>query len=344
MSKAASPLVSVCIPSYNHAQYLPKTIESVLNQTYNQVELVIVDDGSTDNSLEIAQKYADLYPDKVRVYTHPDQKNHGISATMNYVFSLSKGDFWSALGSDDMLNPDKIERQVSYLQANPQVGFVYSYASGINSQGELLRGERALLGRDISHETDPIYTLLEGNCIYEMTVLARRAVVVQTGERKPHLIYNDWEFWIRLLLETKVGFMDAALVKYRIHERNVSISAPFSSQLKNGFEVLRSLRNEIPSNPKLARLNQERYLTQIDKHIDKFVSYMLADPENGDRMVRELRAQIIELRLALGESEQLLQSLTQSRGWKLLQILWSIRRSLTPRGSLSVQALISFFR
>jgi glycosyltransferase involved in cell wall biosynthesis len=326
MSNPKSSLVSVCIPSYNHARYLSDTIESVLEQTYPNIEIIIVDDGSTDDSLAIARQYAELHPDKIHVYTHPDQKNHGISATVNYAFSLSQGAFWSGLPSDDMLLPEKIEKQVKYLESNPDIGFVYSYAGGVNDEGIPLGGSYRWLGEDISCEPDPVFTLLGGNRIYGMTVLARRETIAQTGEHKLDLIYSDWEFWIRLLLQTKVGFIREPLVKYRIHDLNASISAPFSLQLKYGFEVLRSLRNEIPVNFKLARLNHERYLTQIDNHIDKLVSYMLADPENGDRMVRELRAQVDELRMALAEQGQFLQSLTQSRGWKLLQTLWLIRR------------------
>ena len=335
MGNQKPPLVSVCIPSYNHARYLPETIESVLKQTYNNIEIIIVDDGSTDDSLAIARQYAEAHPDAIHVYTHPDQQNHGISATVNYAFSLSKGAYWSGLPSDDMLLPEKIERQVRYLESNSDIGFVYSYACGVNDEGKPLGDRYMRLGEDISHDPDPIFTMLGGNRIYGMTVLARREAIEQTGQHRLHLVYSDWEFWIRLLLQTKAGFINEPLVKYRIHGSNTSISAPFSVQLKCGFEVLRSLRNEIPINPRLAELNHERYLTQIDQHIDKLVSYMLADPENGDRMVRELRAQVDELRLAVAEKEQFLQSLTQSRGWKLLQTLWLIRRHLPPINSLA---------
>src|SRR2546423_1388004 len=126
------PRASVIIPSYNHAQYLPTAIESVLGQTYRDFEVVIVDDGSTDGSLEVARSYAERHPSKVRVFTHPGHANCGISETVNYAFSLSRGEFLSGLPSDDMLYPDKLGRQVAYLDERPEAGWVYSYADYVD--------------------------------------------------------------------------------------------------------------------------------------------------------------------------------------------------------------------
>ena len=102
------PRVSVCIPSYNHAPYLPAAIESVLGQTFADFELVIVDDGSTDNSLEVAETYAARHPSKVRVHTHPGRLNRGISETVNLAYRLTRGEFWMGVPSDDVLHPDKL--------------------------------------------------------------------------------------------------------------------------------------------------------------------------------------------------------------------------------------------
>src|SRR6476660_5130840 len=123
-----TPRVSVCIPSYNHAPYLAEAIDSVLAQTYRDFEIVLVDDGSTDDSLEIAQGYAARFPDVVRVLTHANHANLGISETVNLAYQESRGEFWSGLPSDDMLYPDKLERQVAFLDAHPNIGWLYSHA------------------------------------------------------------------------------------------------------------------------------------------------------------------------------------------------------------------------
>src|SRR5437016_14015646 len=93
--RAGAPLVSVCMPSFNHAPFLPTAIESVLKQTYPHVELIIVDDGSTDKSLEIAQGYAARYPGRVSVDTHEGNAHRGGVATAHLVFERVGGGYWS---------------------------------------------------------------------------------------------------------------------------------------------------------------------------------------------------------------------------------------------------------
>src|SRR3954470_14585541 len=112
----STPEVSICIASYNHARFLPATIESALSQTYQNIEIIIVDDGSTDDSLAIAESYSYRYPALVKVFTHPDGGNHGIAATSNLAFRKSTGRYWSGLGSDDEFCPQKTERQLNYLK------------------------------------------------------------------------------------------------------------------------------------------------------------------------------------------------------------------------------------
>src|SRR5437660_12511814 len=99
--RGRAPLVSVCMPSFNHAPFLPTAIESVLAQTYPHVELVIVDDGSTDKSLEIARGYASRHPARVKVFTHDGNAHRGASATANLAFQRSGGGYWCGLSSDD---------------------------------------------------------------------------------------------------------------------------------------------------------------------------------------------------------------------------------------------------
>lgn len=232
------PLVSVCIPSYNHAQYLPYCIESVLSQTYPNIEIIIVDDGSKDNSLEIAQSYATKHPDLIQVHMHPNKENRGISNTSNLGFSLSKGKYWSGLSSDDAFYKDKIEKQVAYLEANPEIGFVYSYGDYVNSQGEKLPG---IFGTDITKEPDPLKTLLMKNVVPGMTILAKREAMKRVGPQDENLIYSDWDFWIRFVALYKVGFIPESLVEYRVHNTNTSIGIPPETDAKYSAEVITAI-------------------------------------------------------------------------------------------------------
>src|SRR3954468_11417826 len=107
-----APLVSVMIPSYNHAPYLPAAIESVLAQTLEDFELIIGDDGSIDDSLDIARRYAEADP-RIRVLTHAAEGHRGIGATGNLMRPTARGRYWFGLPSDDVLYPDTLEREVA---------------------------------------------------------------------------------------------------------------------------------------------------------------------------------------------------------------------------------------
>jgi glycosyltransferase involved in cell wall biosynthesis len=238
VNRPSLPKVSVCVASYNHARFLPATLESVIKQTYPNVEVVIVDDGSRDSSLQIANDYCQRYPDRVRLFTHSNHSNRGISETLNLATEMATGEFWSCLGSDDVLYPDKLERQVTFLMQNSSVDWVYGFGHFINDQGRRLSG---LFGIDITQDRCPIETLILGNRIPAMTVLARRGCIEKVGNHNKTLLYSDWEFWIRMLANHKAGFIARPLVQYRIHGSNVSLGVERKENWKRGLAVMESL-------------------------------------------------------------------------------------------------------
>src|SRR5882724_1252462 len=192
------PKVSVCIPSFNHARFLPAAIDSALAQTYRDFEIVIVDDGSTDESLSIAEAYAAKYPSYVRVLTHPGHRNLGIAKTSNLAMRSARGEFWSGLPSDDVLFPEKLELQVAYLEAHPELGWVYSNAEYIDEAGRS-RPELGLFGEDLSRHQNPVEQLIEQNVIPAMTILVRRELLERLGGEDESLLYSDWDCWVRLM-------------------------------------------------------------------------------------------------------------------------------------------------
>ena len=115
------PLVSVIIPTYNYANYLSRAIESVLAQTYRQIELIIVDDGSTDNTASVIEYYKNKYPDVIRYFY---QKNSGPNAARNKGLDLVQGEFIALLDADDEWFPEKLDKQVSFAHANPKYGMI----------------------------------------------------------------------------------------------------------------------------------------------------------------------------------------------------------------------------
>jgi glycosyltransferase involved in cell wall biosynthesis len=235
------PKVSVTIPSYNHARFLPAAIESVLAQTYPALELIIVDDGSTDGSLQIAEAYAARHPDLIQVRTHEGHANRGPSATVNLCFQLATGVYWMGLPSDDLLHPRKVAEQVAFLEQHPEAGWVYCYAQSIDEDGAR-RPDLGLFGTDITRAPDQVEQLILGNAVPGMTVLMRRAAVAQIEPHDEALVYSDWDFWVRLAAHHRAAFMPRARVRYRVHSYNTSVGTKTETNLRRSLEVLLKLR------------------------------------------------------------------------------------------------------
>jgi glycosyltransferase involved in cell wall biosynthesis len=215
----AAPRVSVFIASYNHASYLAECLDSILAQTYRDIEIVVVDDGSTDGSMAILEDYQNRFHGKVFVYTHPGHANKGISATCNLAISKTRGEYLAWTGSDDVWYADKLEQQVAQLDEFPEYGMVYSYAQFIDAEGTELN---RLYGEDITRDPNPVGRMIQSCHPPAMTVVFKRECLDQVGLFDEGLIYSDWDLFVRIFSHWKVGFIHRPLAKYRMHASNVS--------------------------------------------------------------------------------------------------------------------------
>jgi glycosyltransferase involved in cell wall biosynthesis len=270
---STAPLVSICIPSYNHAQYLPATLDSALAQTYPHVEIIVLDDGSTDDSLKIARDYETRFPGKIKVYTHPNGANRGISRTVNAAFAHSKGKYWMGLPSDDILYPDKIEKQIDFLEKNPALGFVYCYVDYIDSGGKPVPGR---FGKDITVDEDPLKSMILENFIPGMAILARREAIERVGEHDADLIYSDWDFWVRLFSLYKGGFIPESLIGYRVHDYNTSVAAPRATQVRHVRDFYLKLLQHI-DNGLISGAYRETVEKQIENLPARQASWLMID-------------------------------------------------------------------
>lgn len=275
------PKVSICIPSYNHAQFLPAAIESALGQTYPNIEIILADDGSSDDSLQIAKSYADRYPHLTRVFAHPGNINRGISETLNLAFEKSTGDYWSPLASDDTFLPEKTEQQVAFLKSHLSTGWVYSQVQCISEQGDLLPG---LSGEDITVEPSPLEKLIRHNKIAGMTVLARRECYEQVGGFKEGLLYSDWEFWVQMATRCRVGFIKKPLVRYRVHSYNASLGIESIENFSRALEVMNSLRQSTADCSGVLTTPRIRALIELQRA--RYLFYLA----QGEEAVKSLHA------------------------------------------------------
>jgi hypothetical protein len=240
------------MPSYNHAPYISAAIESVLSQTVEDLELIVVDDGSTDGSLDIARHYAETDA-RVRVLTHPEHANRGIGATANLARSEARGRYLCGLPSDDVLILDTLERTIAVLEARPDVGWVYGQVDLIDAHGAPIEqasrnGQEAVrYGRDVTGGGRIVELLVQRNSIPAMTVMWRRECREQVGEEHPSLVYSDWELLTRAAAHWNVAFIPRALAYYRTHGSNTSLGVAREVTIERQLAVTETLRDGAPS-------------------------------------------------------------------------------------------------
>lgn len=208
------PKVSVLIPSYNHARYLSQAIESVFSQTYTDYEIIVVDDGSTDGSAEILSTYSG----RLRWYT---QQNRGTYPTLNRLITESSGEYLAILNSDDLWLPTKLEKQVSLLETNAQVGLVHTYGYFIDSEGNRLQKNPLGYPWPRVPTGNIVEELVRYNRIVPSSAIVRRECFEKLGMFREDLYgLGDWEMWLRIALYYDIGFVDEPLTLYRVHATN----------------------------------------------------------------------------------------------------------------------------
>lgn len=211
------PSVSVIIPTYNRKDLVLETINSVLKQTFKDYEIIVVDDGSTDGT-QLELSYL-VHSGKLR-YVY--QENNGLASARNRGIDESVGRYLAFLDSDDIWLPSKLEKQVAMLEKDPHCAMVYTDSRNFNEYG--LSPVSRLVSSDKNTMAGMIWEyLVMGNFINPSTVLIRKTVIGQVGYFDTALkMGEDWDFWMRIAHKNRIGFIDEALVHYRIHSNNMT--------------------------------------------------------------------------------------------------------------------------
>jgi glycosyltransferase involved in cell wall biosynthesis len=201
-----NPKVTVIIPVYNGEKYLSYAVESILNQTFNDFELLIINDGSTDHSLEIIQSYRDQ-----RIRIVDNKENLGLVRTRNKGLSEARGQYIAFLDCDDIANPNRLKEQVDFLDKHIGFGMVGSWVEVINEQN-------CLTGEKWKHEIDSdkiSSILLFENCFTQSSIMLKKAILFQTLYEESYPVAEDYDLWVRLISITKASNIPNFLVQYR---------------------------------------------------------------------------------------------------------------------------------
>lgn len=206
------PRVSVQMPAYNSARYVGTAIESVLGQTFRDFELLVIDDGSTDDTASIVRSYADP-----RIRLTRNERNLGLGEVRSQAVGLARGEYIAFLDSDDVAARQRLDLQVTFLDRHPACGLVGGWARRLDAEGR----EVGIIRRPTSGKRIRA-RLLFNYCFKNTTVMARRRLVEEYGFRSEFLVSQDVDLWVRIALDHDAENLPVVLSDYRDHAGGIS--------------------------------------------------------------------------------------------------------------------------
>jgi glycosyltransferase involved in cell wall biosynthesis len=250
--------VSVCVPAFNGAPYVAEAIRSVLEQSFRDFELLVVDDGSTDGTADAVEALRD---DRLRVVRNPSRL--GLVGNWNRCLQLARGRHLVVFHQDDVMAPDNLHAKLEFLEAHPSVGLVHSDVVQIDVQGRVLSDHWSvpLTPEDEGrHDGRVVFqSLVRGaNLVCAPSVMVPRVVFERLGGFDPRLPFTaDWEMWLRIALFYDVGYLARPLVRYRRHDAMETLRLPRWDRLEQSYLakalVLDRYRDRVPDVETLRR-------------------------------------------------------------------------------------------
>jgi glycosyltransferase involved in cell wall biosynthesis len=216
-------LVSVVVPSYNHEKYLEKAVESVLSQGFTNFELLISDDGSTDNSWDVIQGFSDS-----RITIFQQERNLGPVGNLVFLIKKSKGKYIALLNSDDSWKGGKLRKQVEIMESDESLGACFTWADLVDGTGHRINGEEAVwsdvfLQSNRSQGQWLRHFFYKGNCLCHPSLLIRREIYDELGYYNPAIKQlPDFEMWIRLIKKYPIHVIPESLVAHLRTGENTS--------------------------------------------------------------------------------------------------------------------------
>ena len=264
------PLVSIIIPAYNAERYIKEAIDSALAQTYTAIEIIVINDGSTDRTREVIDPYISL-----KNFRYLSQNNQGLSSARNTGIQNSHGEFIALLDSDDIFLPQKVERQVNYLISHPECDVCYCNILYFYSD----LPEKLLNLNYVYYSKEEVFPrLLEKMFIKPLSVMLRRRVVDHFGLfDENYRRSEDYEYWLRIAHGgARFDFLPERLAKYRVHQDSHSFISGFSGVVAEKKAAVLIFKNLAA---KMSAEERKKYkITSIlSRHRFKYFSVKVAE-------------------------------------------------------------------
>lgn len=253
-----TPVVSVVIPTYNNADYIVETLHSIFSQTYEDYEVILVDDGSTDSTRDVIE----LFHGKIRYHY---QENQGLAVARNVGLEMATGEYVTFLDGDDIWHSDNLGIKVGILRKHPDIGGVFSDFSVFNQAGTIHhRGSKVVFpffrrtGKDFpdifpfmekigdspDHKTKFYFghifsQLFWGNFILPSSMLFRKECAIKTGSFLPHMrTQQDYEYWLRFSKLYPLAYVDEVFVRYRRHPNQLTNHSNINKIFETVIEII----------------------------------------------------------------------------------------------------------
>ncbi len=247
------PIISVILPVYNGEKTIRETIESILKQTFSDFELIVINDGSKDSTVEIVSSFPDP---RIKLFSYP---NAGQPASRNRGISRAEGEYISFIDADDLWTPDKLEAQFKALQNNPQAAVAYSWTNMIDESGKFLRE-----GAYLSYEGDVLTELLLSNFLENgSNPLIRASALREVGNFDESLSNaHDWDMWLRLAARYHFVAVSSIQILYRVS--STSMSSNVLGMQKSSLRVIERAYAQAPESiqhfKRISLANSHKYL------------------------------------------------------------------------------------
>ena len=207
------PKVSIVIPTYNHARYLPSALDSVINQSYANIEVLVIDDGSTDGTAELVKPYRSII-------NYVYKENGGTPSALNLGLSRATGKYICWLSADDMFFSEKVAKQVGLMESDPSLGFSYTSFTVIDANGKKQYDVNSSYFTD---KQEMVTKFMAGCFINGSSVMMRSSALKVIGDFDESLPQaHDYDLWFRFLRHFHCGFLSEHLLAYRWHGKNMS--------------------------------------------------------------------------------------------------------------------------
>jgi glycosyltransferase involved in cell wall biosynthesis len=324
------PTISVIVPAYNAERTIWETINSVQQQTFSDFELIVINDGSTDRTLELLHTVNDP---RLKVFSYP---NGGLSAARNRGITQASGEFIAFLDADDLWTPDKLELQLAALRHHPEAGVAYSWNYCMDEKGESFYADNS------NFFTGNIYAqlLLDNFIVNGSNCLIRRQAVESVGEFDPAVAGSaDWDYWLRLALHWPFVLVPKHQVFYRMSSGSMSANVEFMERcnlrvIEKAFQAappeMQSLKNQ--SLARTYRYLAHMYWTRVGtadaakQAAQKlWMAIRLYPPILRDRWARNLLIKLLLIRV-----------ISPKWGFQLLQFINKLR---APRNTKEQKSL-----